>query len=81
MIFIATFYSHFGAVRFKKICESAGMKARMMPVPRDLSSSCGTCVRYEGDTPCPGENYPDEMEQVVQKEENGYLVLYRVKDS
>jgi len=24
----------------------------MMPVPRALSSSCGTCVRYEADGPC-----------------------------
>lgn len=24
----------------------------MMPVPRKLSSSCGTCVRYESQEPC-----------------------------
>ena len=81
MIYIATCYSHFGAVKFKKLCEGTGMKARMMPVPRDLSSSCGTCVRYEGDTPCPEDCYPEEIEQVVQKEENGYQVIYRAKDS
>ena len=53
MTYIATFYSHFGAMHFKKQCEARKMTARIMPVPRDLSSSCGTCVRYEGDRPCP----------------------------
>ena len=45
MTYIATFFSHFGAIRFKKLCQKSGWPARVMPVPRDLSSSCGTCVR------------------------------------
>ena len=81
MVYIATFYSHFGAVRFKRICEGAGRKAKMMPVPRDLSSSCGTCVRYEGDDPCPGGAYPEETEQVVEITDSGYREIYRIKDS
>lgn len=76
MVYIATFYSHFGAIRFKKICEGAGMKARMMPVPRDLSSSCGTCVRYEGEEPCPGGAYSEEIEQVVERTDSGYKLIY-----
>ena len=63
MIYIATFYSHFGAVHFKKICESKKLPAKMMPVPRNLSSSCGTCVQYVSDTACPCEIFPEEMEQ------------------
>ena len=47
MICIATFFSHFGAMRCKKVCDKTGIPARMMPVPRMLSSSCGTCVRME----------------------------------
>jgi len=79
MIYIATFYSHFGAIRYKKLCEQAGMKAKLMPVPRDLSSSCGTCVRYEGENIL--EHYTDEMEQVVQVSENGYVCLYRAENA
>lgn len=81
MTYIATFYSHFGAVHFKKICEKHHMEAKMMPVPRDLSSSCGTCVRYVGDKPCPIAEYPEEMEQIVLVSDTGYAVLYRAKDS
>lgn len=55
MIIIATFFSHFGAVRFKKQCDAAGWVARMKPVPRTLSSSCGTCVEYSPSLPGPDQ--------------------------
>ena len=42
--YIATFFSHFGAMAFKKKCDKEGYPAVIMPVPRNLSSSCGTCV-------------------------------------
>lgn len=81
MIYIATFYSHFGAVHFKKICKEKGMEVKMMPVPRDLSSSCGTCVRYVGNHPCPTGTYPDEVEQAVLITDSGYEVIYRAENS
>ena len=46
--YIATFFTHFGAVKFARDLRSQGKNATLMPVPRDLSSSCGTCVRFEG---------------------------------
>ena len=58
MTYIATFYSHFGAIRFKKLCQAAGMPAELMPVPRNLSSSCGTCVRYGAKRPAPPGSIP-----------------------
>ena len=78
MTCIATFYSHFGAIRFKKTCESLGWSAQVMPVPRNLSSSCGTCVRYEGECP---DSPPQEVEQIVQVTEQSYIQLYRAKDA
>ena len=80
MTYIATFYSHFGAIRFKKLCQAAGMPAELMPVARNLSSSCGTCVRYGGETPCPAAQYPEEVEQVVAVTEQGYEGLYRAEN-
>ena len=47
--YVATFYTHLSAQLSCKRLRSAGCEARMMPVPRALSSSCGTCVRYEGE--------------------------------
>lgn len=46
-----TFFSHYGAIQFKKQMESRGLSVILMPVPRFLSSSCGTCARLEGDMP------------------------------
>lgn len=76
MVYIATFYSHFGAMRFQKLCDGQGVWAKLMPVPRDLSSSCGTCVQYRGDSPCPAGTWPEETEQVVQVMEGGYHPIY-----
>jgi len=80
MTCIATFYSHFGAIRFKKLCEAQGIAARLMPVPRDLSSSCGTCVRYECGEDC-SIDYPEEVEQAVLLTDGGYRPLYRAENS
>ena len=81
MTYIATFFSHFGAIRFKKLCQQTSWPAKVMPVPRDLSSSCGTCVRYEGTALCPDDNMPEEVEQIVEVTENGYICCHRAADS
>lgn len=78
MTCVATFYSHFGAVRFKRFCDGAGWPARLMPVPRNLSSSCGTCVRYEGEVP---GQVPEEIEQIAVLENGSYRPLYRAENS
>ena len=80
MIYIATFFSHFGAMRCKRACDRAGIPARMMPVPRMLSSSCGTCVRFEAEN---AETLPrtEEMEQIALEQPGGYLVLWKAEDS
>lgn len=76
MTCIATFFSHFGAIRFKRDCEGRGWPAKLMPVPRDLSSSCGTCVRYEGELPDP---VPQEAEQIAAVEAGGYRKLWQAE--
>ncbi len=75
MIYIATFFSHFGAMHCKKLCDRAGLPAKMMPVPRKLSSSCGTCVRVEAQD---AEQIPrtEESEQIALEEEYGYQILW-----
>lgn len=79
MNWIATFYSHFGAVRYMQRCRQAGLPAKLTPVPRDLNSSCGTCVRYAAEQPvfCDSE----EIEQIVEALTDGYRVHYRAENS
>lgn len=45
--YIATFFSHFGAIRFRRSLLGQGISCQLMPVPRSVSSSCGTCVQFE----------------------------------
>lgn len=44
--YIATFHTHLSALMTSRTLTACGIRAQMMPVPRKLSSSCGTCVRY-----------------------------------
>ena len=72
MKYIATFYSHYGAMKFKKNCDELGIRAKLKPVPRFLSSSCGTCVEFDaGDGLLQGSDFDvdslknEETEQIV----------------
>lgn len=66
--YVATFYSHFGAIRFKKELEDMGIPVRLGPVPRYLSSSCGTCVFFSAEAE-PEVKEKDEIEQIVAEGE------------
>jgi hypothetical protein len=62
MEYLATFYTHYGATRFHRLCQKDVIPARMTPIPSMLSASCGACVRFEADrAPDPAEH--DDMER------------------
>lgn len=63
--YIATFHTHVSALRTHRALTGAGVQAVLSPVPRRLSASCGTCVRYEAATPCLAQMDAD-MERVVR---------------
>ena len=76
MSYIVTFYAHIGAIRYKKLCEAQGIQAAIMPVPRDLSSSCGSCVRTENGYAHPAGKIAEEVEQIAEVTGDGYRVIY-----
>jgi len=45
--FVATFHSQYGAIQFRKHAKNLGIACKLAPVPRSLSSSCGTSAHYE----------------------------------
>ena len=47
--YIATFHTHLSAMRTQRSLASLGVSARLAPVPRYLSASCGTCVLYSAE--------------------------------
>ena len=74
---VITFFNHFGAVRYKREAERSGWKVQLSPVPRSLSSSCGTCVKYTAPEPLYDPAH-DEMEQTVRCEADGsYTLLWK----
>ena len=88
--YIATFYTHFGAVSFRRRMASQAQDVRMMPVPRALSSSCGTCVSFnlpsgkklsgeltENEFPAQGRA---DLEAVYEVKQEGYALLYESKE-
>ena len=78
MKYIATFYSHYGAIQYRKNCEKMNLEAVVMPVPRDLSSSCGTCVRFAAEGAFQERN--EEVEQIVRIEDSGYVRIYHADE-
>lgn len=77
--YIATFHTHLSALMTSRTLTALGVRAQMMPVPRKLSSSCGTCVRYISDNP--NLNAMDEdVEGVYEKISNDKYTMLMEKE-
>lgn len=74
--FIATFHSQYGAVQFLKYAKQHQIPCRLAPVPRTLSSSCGTCAHYSHHAWDTGFVMRD-LETVYRTTEEGYEAVYR----
>ncbi|MCL2147592.1 MAG: DUF3343 domain-containing protein [Synergistaceae bacterium] len=48
--YVATFYSHYDALIFYNFLKENNVIAKLTPVPRKVSASCGTCVLFSSDT-------------------------------
>ena len=73
--YIATFHTHLSALMTSRALTGLGVRAQMMPVPRKLSSSCGTCVRYLAEEPnlCAMDEDVEGVYEKIGKEE--YVLL------
>ena len=74
MKYVATFYTHVSAMISHRSLTANGISAKLAPTPRQLSSSCGTCVRYEAEDP----SFPlldSDVEQIAEQTDDGYRVL------
>ena len=52
-----------------------------MPVPRDLSSSCGTCVRCEDRWLRPEGESAQDVEQVAAWDGKSYTAVYHIDET
>ena len=76
MKYIAIFYSHFGAIRFKREAPKGVTNIELRPVPRDLSSSCGTSASFDaGESFTFTDDPTEEIEQIVTVTDEGYRTI------
>ena len=74
--YIATFYTHLSALLSFQALQNADIPVRMLPVPRTLSSSCGTCVQFSAETDCRALLDTD-TEAIYLAGTTGYILLWR----
>ena len=78
--YVATFHTHLAALRSCNALKKAGAaSARLAPVPRRLSSSCGTCAFYEGEDPLLSCMDAD-AEAVYRREGEAFTLLQQWED-
>ena len=75
--YVATFHTHLSALMTRRNLNDIGVNARMMPVFRKLSSSCGTCVVYSAEDECLGQMDEDVAGVYEITGEEEYRLLYR----
>lgn len=76
MNYLATFYTHAAALMTNRSLQKKGVVSKLGPVPRKVSSSCGTCVMYTSDDPHLNEMDSD-VEAVYEATDSGYKELLR----
>ena len=72
--YIATFFSHYDAILFAQAMRNKSIDAKPMPVPRRVSSSCGTGVRFETAREVSELLQDAELDKVF-RDDNGVYVL------
>lgn len=76
MNYVATFYTHASALMTNRTLRKEGIDSKLGPVPRVLSSSCGTCVMYHADDPQLVKMDRD-VEAVYEAADTGYVLLQK----
>ena len=75
--FVATFHTHLSALRSCNALKKVGIpNARLAPVPRKLSSSCGTCAFYQSEEPML-QCMDADFEAVYEKVGEEYTLLHQ----
>ncbi len=72
--YVATFHTHLSAMLTCRALTARGVSARMAPVPRVLSSSCGTCVFYESEN-VQAQYLDEDLEAVYVQEGTDYRLV------
>lgn len=76
MDYLATFHTHFDAVKYLKYIKNIAENAILKPVPRKLSSSCGSCVSFTANNEIRlSELHTEELEKLYKVQNREYLLI------
>lgn len=72
--YVATFFTHYDAVHCLHSLRGVLEDASLAPVPRELSSSCGTCLFFKNPAD-PLPSFAADYEQLFRAEGGGYVLI------
>ena len=83
MEYIVTFHTHFDALQYDRFLKKRGLKGKLQPVPRALSSSCGTCVKFTTQEPAAqnAEFLEHDFEKMFKAEGKEYVLVVDSDDA
>ncbi|HHT90233.1 MAG: DUF3343 domain-containing protein [Bacillota bacterium] len=79
MEYIATFFTHSGAVKYKRHLKTLGIDVELLPVPRRLSSDCGIGAKFQTERDVSALR-SDDMEKLFLIEDQGERLVYDAAD-
>lgn len=74
--YVATFHTHVSALKTNKNMEKAGINSKINPVPRKLSSSCGSCIYFESKEPNI-DLLDDDTESLYLIKDDDYTLIWK----
>ncbi len=78
MEYTVLFFTHSGAIKFRRKANSLNIPCELMPVPRVLSSNCSICakINYEGEIK---SLLDDEIEKIFLQAANKNTLVYEAE--
>lgn len=70
------FFTHSGAIKFHRYCSKEDIPCEIMPVPRQLSSSCGICAIINTEKDYSEFINDEEIESIYKSENQDYMLLH-----
>lgn len=77
--YLATFFTHSGAIKYKRFLEKHGYLVSLLPVPRRVSSNCGIAARFKCNINIK-TIISEDIEQLYTVTESGYDLLYKTSE-
>jgi len=84
--YVASFFTHYDALVFFQWLENRRVSAKLIPVPRKVSTSCGTGVIFVCESPEQAVSYctdthGSELEAAFSEQDGVYTKIWDADDS